>query len=264
MKKIWSKFEETFIKLSKNIFLISTVLIFIAGVGAGFYYLSAISTKANLEPVTADVKLSEYIDTLNEEHAEKYKVDNKPESTESSEAKQENPNLILVRTIIVNINKYNEIMGEAPVSSEEKFIKYLQPRINEVTTPDNTVEKILKNLNREILQLLDETERLKVLPVTDSRRIYSRNLVDWFFDEQYEKIELVRRENQQKEELAKITRQSANSIPVALPFIGGAFVFFFFFLILVRVDLGIRKLAQVTHRVEASLKDDKTLVKDNT
>ena len=54
--------------------------------------------------------------------------------------------------------------------------------------------------------------------------------------------------------LPPATSSRKNQIIPALPFLGGA-VFFFFFLVPVRLDLGIRRVTEMTIKIEDALKD---------
>ena len=256
MGTLWSKIEDFFIGLSKNIFLIACILTLLIGVGCGVYWLANVSKQADQRPAVAEMSISEYVNILDQRHSEKYKTENPPETKDKSdEPPKESEALKIVRRIIVNLNKYAAVMGENPITDDKRFLKYLDRELPKVVTKDNSVEKILQNLEEEAAKLLAETDRLLKLPVTDVRRIYTRDFVKWFFEAQRQKLASIKAENNALASDAAIKRQSASQIIPALPFLGGAFVFFFFFLVLVRLDLGIRRVTEMTIRVEDALKD---------
>lgn len=256
MGTLWSKIEDFFIRLSKNIFLIACILTFLIGVGCGVYWLANVSKQADQRPAVAEMSISEYVNMLDQRHSEKYKTEDSPETKDKSdEPTKESEAFKIVKRIIINLNKYAAAMGENPIKDDKRFLKYLNRKLPAVVTKDNSVEKVLQNLEEETAKLLAETDRLLKLPLTDVRRIYTRDFVKWFFEAQRKKLAAIKAENNELASDAALQRQAANQIIPALPFLGGAFVFFFFFLVLVRLDLGIRRVTEMTIKVEDALKE---------
>lgn len=256
MGTLWSKIEDFFIRLSKNIFLIASILSLLIGVGCGVYWLVNVSKQANLRPAVAEMSISEYVNILEQSHSEKYKTENAPETKDKSdEPPKESEAFKIAKRIAINLNKYAAVMGENPIKDDKRFFRYLGRELPAVVTKDNSVEKVLQNLEEETAKLLAETDRLLKLPVTDMRRIYTRDFVKWFFEAQRKKLAAIEAENDELASDAVLQRRAAEQIIPALPYLGGTFLFFFFFLVLVRLDLGIRRVTEMTIKVEDALKD---------
>lgn len=245
-----NRFEEFFVKLWKNIFLLFTILAFLAGVIAGVYYFINANATAEYQQETASASLPDYLKLLEKKHEKKYKKEEKPSKSNDNNDDQTKDNFPkIVNKIIANLNAYAAVLGQNPVADEGKFLAYLSKQLRTVTSSENTTQKVLENLEQETKKLMDHTERLSKLPVTDDRRVYTRDFVKWFFDDQRKQLEEVREKNTLAKGVAQDQRNSVLGIIPMLPYVGGAFIFFLLFLVLIRVDLGIRKITELTLRI---------------
>jgi hypothetical protein len=248
-----SRFEEAFIRLSKNIFLILTMLSFFIGVAAALYVATVLLSSPDKIEERASSSLNSYTQVLERKHSEKYKNDSASDDakdTQNESPSPDNPRLMIVKRIINNINKYAKIVGEEPVKNKDKFITFLNKRLPRVETPHNSIEDVLRNLEGETRELIEMGEKLKLLPITDTRRIYSRDFVTWFFDNLESKLDDIRDKNQQAKEELVSEKSAASMVIPFLPFFIVAFVAFLIFLVFIRIDLGIRKISEHIKRVD--------------
>jgi len=245
------RFEEIFVKITKSLFLILTIATFIGGIGGMLYIWGLSNSKAPQSREYTSSTLENYVVLLETKHSEKYKTSTPSGDKKSSDRSSAKiKNIDTVQRIIKNLNEYAVVVGEDPISDTDKFIAYLNKRIPAVKTSENTLESILNNLEEETSKLKNHSDRLSELPVTDIRRIYTRDFIKWFFDDYEKQLNLIRIGNAKAIKKVQSDKLTAAFYTTSLPFIGGAFIFFLTFLILIRVDLGIRKISKHIENAE--------------
>ena len=258
MKKI----EKLWVLLSSRLFVILSVLSFLLFVLIGIYYVYinlASPQKFNVEPSS---QFSEYQREKLEEHERQYQTEIKnPERTSKN-----NQNQIFEKKadyILKNLSSYAKVMGEEPIN-REKFFLYLDRQLTAVigvrVSKQSEWLKILSELEKQTKIMLEEAPKLKVLPLRDKRRIFSRDYLKWFFLDLRRAYQEADRKNAVAEQLDRISKEGVNNPIMLSVWLGlfGGFVIFLIILVILRVDRGIRKISSKIDNIQREYKSGPT------
>ena len=154
-------------------------------------------------------------------------------------------------------------MGEEPIN-REKFFLYLDRQLTAVigvrVSKQSEWLKILSELEKQTKIMLEEAPTLKVLPLRDKRRIFSRDYLKWFFLDLRRAYQEADRKNAEAEQQDRISKKGVNNpimISVWLGLFGG-FVIFLIILVILRVDRGIRKISSKIDNIQREYKSGPT------
>jgi len=254
------KFEEAFVRVSKNIILFLTILSLFMIVGLSIYIVKSTTDSPDKVTVSDSGSLTIFRNLLEKEHSRKYDSPTTKVKSDPLNTPQRKITLEIMDRIFVNLNSYCSIVGAKPVDRVRLEIE-LDKRLINVVKGEFTNESVLLKLEKQTKELDDIADQMKLIPLNDTRRIDPRTFVNWFFDD----MDRVQSEAKMQTALAERAlvskRGTAKTLTVALPFIGAAFLAFLSFLILIRMDLGIRLISEYIRGEEKDGKDNKAAEK---
>jgi len=243
--KIFITIENFCVRQVKNIIFIATSIAFLLVVGTSVYIgVKSISTPDDIKVADAG-QLSSYRSKLQKEHELKYKKNTTVDkSKEIEQKKNSDPIDLSIKNIFNNLNSYAEILGDEPITSEIKLKKDLLESVERVVEYDSQYVDVLRDLELETKQLIALGEELKVMPITDSRRIDMRSFVPWFFSERLKAKQDA--DKKTKAELEKVRNDKivAGSLIPILGIMAIVFAGLLAFLVYMRIDLGIRLISK--------------------
>lgn len=234
-----SKVENIFVRQAKNVVFIFTFIAFLITGGMGVYIGILFSSSPDKPNITQSSSLDDYQEQLRLKHDAKYQKKEVPNSKAEQKRDQFHPEL--VSAIIANINKFASVVGEDPVD-KNKFKRVIKSDLERVLGLKGLAEQkeVLEELQRETKKLEAIGEAQHELPVTDVRRIYTREFYEWFIRDKEKDIEDAELKVSNEEERVAENKEEANSLVQVLGFIAIVFVAFLAFLIYMRIDLGLR------------------------
>lgn len=240
-----SKFalEDKSIYVYRSFFWVLTTLAFLVGVVAFSMYVYYSNYEAERVNAKLSVQYETYKGSLNAKHQAQYNSDKKRTATTENEPGEEEKEIeLLFDKIVANINNYASEAGEDPVD-RDKFASYLKREIPSVVDEENTFVHVLRDLEKATSKLAEDRKSMTRYAITDTRRIYARNFVDWYFATFAKKKAEIDRINQKNKIEAAVNRASAYVYYVASGVALAIFCVFLIFLVLIRIDDGIRKIA---------------------
>ena len=136
-------------------------------------------------------------------------------------------------------------MGEDPVD-KDKFVNVIKSDLEGVLGVKGFAEQkeVLEELQRETKKLEAIGEAQHELPVTDVRRIYTRDFYEWFIRDKKKDLADAKLRVLTEEQRVAENKEEATALVQVLGFIAIVFVAFLAFLIYMRIDLGLRLICK--------------------
>ena len=245
---MFSKIESIFVNQAKNVIFVCTVVAFLITGGLGVYIGILFSSSPDDINVSSSSQLSDYLSLLEKQHEAKYK---KKEETgvgaSATKIKKDNNQFYpdLITKIIRNINNYAAIVGEDPVNGN-KFISHVKKDIEITLGLQRDYEKkaVLEELERETKKLESLGKKQHDLPVTDLRRVYTRDFYDWFFQDKIKDLKDAISKRDDEERRVERDKEEAVSLIQVIWIIAIVFLGLLAFLIYMRIDLGLRLICK--------------------
>ena len=245
---MFSKIESVFVNQAKNVIFVFTIVAFLITGGLGVYIGILFSSSPDKVNVTSSSQLSDYLGLLEKQHEAKYKKKEETGAGESAtKIKKDNNQFYpdLITKIIRNINNYAAIVGEDPVN-RDKFAFHVKKDI-EITLglqKDYEIKAVLEELERETKKLKSLGKDQHELPVTDIRRVYTRDFYDWFFQDKMKDFKDAITKRKDEERRVEKDKEEAFSLIQVIWIIAIVFLGLLAFLIYMRIDLGLRLICK--------------------